>query len=223
MVKNSTYEEAVELLSTNFHKTQNSGIYEHCLLEDCWCQWDSGESKVVIIMDDYVLKTSFTGTVIYEDEDAVELNDNFEDYCKIEYEIFLKAIDAGIDDVFCWVQPCNDKVYAQERVDFTIFDYEEGEAEYDDDYFEDGFPPYYAESYHALTDRCRALGVPNIRRYVRDDALPYVLASFSQEMLQRLTLFFEENDINDLHTNNIGYVDGKLKFFDYSGYCNETM
>ena len=42
--------------------------------------------------------------------------------------------------------------------------------------------------------------------------------TYGYEEFLRLNDFLEWYDINDLHSGNIGYINGKLVFIDYAGY-----
>lgn len=41
---------------------------------------------------------------------------------------------------------------------------------------------------------------------------------YGNEAVDDLYEFLDDNEIGDLHTGNVGYVDGRLVFIDYSGY-----
>ena len=46
----------------------------------------------------------------------------------------------------------------------------------------------------------------------------YVLRQYGEDALDQLCSFCMEEDINDIHGGNIGWVDGKLVLIDYAGY-----
>ena len=41
---------------------------------------------------------------------------------------------------------------------------------------------------------------------------------YDHKRLDNFLDFCEENDINDIHTGNVGYINGRLVVIDYSGY-----
>ena len=51
------------------------------------------------------------------------------------------------------------------------------------------------------------------------------IREYGQEAYVALSDFMYEENINDLHCGNVGDIDGRMVFIDYSGYhssCDET-
>ena len=47
-----------------------------------------------------------------------------------------------------------------------------------------------------------------------------LLKSWNEDIFEALSEFCYENEINDLHGNNVGWIDGKLVLIDFAGYSD---
>ena len=54
-------------------------------------------------------------------------------------------------------------------------------------------------------------------------AMSFLIAQYDIDDLHELENFLDDYDINDLHSSNMGFFNGKLKFFDFSGYNSDTF
>ena len=176
----------------------------------------NGATKVVIIYNEIVIKKTFTGYIDFSAEgDEVELidydmknQDSYDyspDYCALESVVYEEAFLKGLQDFFAEVIQVSKNVYAQLRTDHTLsgffliedlgltkIDVEEIREEY-------GFEPL-----------------------IPDYAIAWWFIHKTSEHLQTFSDFLYDHKINDLHSSNIGFFNGEIKLFDYSGYNSGT-
>lgn len=220
------------LTNNDFHVLKDGDeLYESFLLDDY--HWEEGASKVVVCLDNCVLKRSYSGSYTYEDdeetgEEIVYDEEEFPDYAKTEWLVYQAAAQYGIQHLFAHTIQINDKVYAQERVDFTADQYENSSCIEHEDYLDgvyfdgDSYPPYIPGGYRRLEELCKANKLGDFNARIRPSALNYILAAWSPEDLRQLSKFLKEYDINDIHTANIGWINGELKIFDFCGFKTNT-
>lgn len=134
------------------------------------------------------------------------------DYCSIEVDFYQKAKDYGIVEVFAettFFTVVNSlKIYKQSKVDMS-----------------------YCKMRDTTGRRCYT----NLEKKVVYDLfrkhnfaldcenwLYDVLDYYGEEFAEKVILFFKKCKINDLHSQNVGYVGNRPIVFDYSGYygCN---
>lgn len=226
MTRTQEYEEAVSVLSYDYAITIDGDVDDECDLHGY--TWRSGASKIVILMDNYVLKTSFT----YEqDEDEPYLDEEYTpnynecpDYANMEYLLYQEAVARGIGYMFCKTEQCNDKVYKQEKVDLTCEQYEYDEADFDvEDYANAYCLSIFDGTAHQMEECLAAHELTDLKKYVKCGAMPYILAEWNKEELHKLLDFCRDYDINDIHNNNIGWLNGELKIFDFCGFNSNTQ
>lgn len=164
-----------------------------------------GETKICIMPEDpsmkWVLKTGFDGMA--------------EDYCRLEAENYLAAINAECEEFFATTyfvgKREGHRFYLQEfafndedEIDSSIFDYVESHTPIGDDDDEEHECRIYDEiDYMEDDDRLDAL----------------FLEEHGDDAMARLHSFIYEEGINDLHTGNFGTTgDGRRVIIDFSGY-----
>ncbi|MBR4890337.1 MAG: hypothetical protein IKU15_03335 [Clostridia bacterium] len=219
------YQEGLDLLSSNsFHYNDNTDrAYEEDLLDYSGFEYRTGASKVVLILDDCVLKTSFNGTVEFDEDGEEVFVENFPDYAKMEYDLYQAAKERGIEFFFAKTTKVNDSIYEQPRVDATISDVRCEEDTLPDDYFPSGQPPYrHIGNADAVTDFCEKNGLHKLYFNIKFNAIRYFLGSYSIEELKKLNDFLTEYDINDISATNCGWIDGRLVIFDFCGFDTST-
>ena len=126
------------------------------------------------------------------------------DYCAAEETFYKYAEEMGIESFFAktWIigRVNSHPIYAQVRAEMF-----EGTS---------GSKKYSKEKVQA-TEHC----VASIERWCFNE---YWLTDFREyfgnEYLEPLLAFLEENEIEDLHAGNLGYVDGVPVLVDYAGY-----
>lgn len=154
-----------------------------------------GLTKAVICLpdNDWVLKIPFTNFKI--------------DYCSLEETNYYAAKKEGFEDFMAETHylmdfkgmPCYIMRKAEVGLDFLREDMyscliKEGNSE--------EYAVYNSE-----------LNCPD-EDYV-EDLLGF---HYDHKRLDNFLDFCEENDINDIHTGNVGYINGRLVVIDYSGY-----
>ena len=98
------FKSIIEVLELNHYTycDENGVVYDEYPLDD-FC-WKTGASKVCIPYAGLVFKTSFSGYAYdydYETSDwySVPIFEEWDtDYCKIEYEIYKRAVKEGVGD-----------------------------------------------------------------------------------------------------------------------------
>lgn len=195
-------------------------VYDEYPLEEFY--WKTGASKVCIPYAGLVFKTSFTGYAYDYDYETSDWLDEtiFEpwdkDYCQIEYEIYKRAVKEGVGIFFAETFKLSSKVYAQEECDQIFEDFLE-----DSDFVPprslDGFSP------EDITIFANENGILRLKTLMGTTLFRYFLDCYSIASLQKLSNFLIKYDINDLHENNIGWFDGRLKFFDFCGFRSLTF
>lgn len=161
-----------------------------------------GSSKLVIIPKDfnYVLKLPF----LYEKDEK----SNIINYCDIEAENYIKAKENGFDNFFaesyylmtyneipCY---CMKKVVTSRSFDFA--------ADLIDNYILSGM------SKRDAYDSVRCLDDEEIVREI-------FICRYGIVMVDSLYDFMCDNNINDIHDNNVGYDENdNVIIIDYSGY-----
>lgn len=223
------YDEAVDILSEVFHYDEDADTaHESEILDDSDFEWHTGASKVVIVLEDCVLKTSYSGISWYNEETCeYEMTEEFSDYAKMEYQLYQAAKDVGVDYFFAETEEVTPVIYKQEKVDFTVSNYMDEENipagyKFHGAYSIQPSPPQFVLNCEGLHNYCRKNGLKDLVGRIKPDVLGYFLATYSQEKLENLQIFLKEYDINDIRAGNCGWIKGELKIFDFCGFKTET-
>lgn len=230
------FEYLLDAMRQDFHMIEYNDddvheIYEEDALDGYI--WHCGMSKFCVDYDTFVLKKGFNGTFVETDEYGGMLNPedfyyNFWDinYGDLEYEVYKKAKEEGVERFFAEMVSLGDGIYAQEKSWRSIYDCEFT------NHMPEGFKDWdwlckvNNHDINQILADCKKHGI-NPFPHIRDDALPYLYYYLSYDELGILTEFLRHYDINDIHTNNVGFFiseDGgvSIKLFDYSGYRSST-
>lgn len=153
----------------------------------------TGASKGVFtdILYDEVVKIPF----------AYNEKDEMRNYCDLEFEIYEKAVSAGLSQYFAGLRIVgsieNVTVYAQEFCE-------------PDNFYESSI-----ESIEKAEDIASEL-------FYSDDALAWAgefIETYGESEFKRLCDFLDEKGVNDLHSGNMGRrMNGQLCLIDFSGY-----
>lgn len=190
-------------------------------------QWDYeiGGTKAVILTDNFIFKTTLTGLIDYDDnfnEFTVYVE---KDYAKIEYLIYQNAIIEGVDKFFAPIEDLGCGVYVQEKVDLVG----ETPMHIDDCWLEEDLEEFRDVSKDQTEQE--QMFRKKWLKFITENSLFELPIGFLVDSLRRgctleeltqLNAFLAKYDINDLHENNIGVIDGSLVFFDFSGYESST-
>ena len=218
MTRTMDYDLAVELLSEPYSLDWEGDldINDKTALSESGFEWHYGASKVVIVLEDCVLKTSISLKETLDEDFEYE---DLPDFARMEYRYYNRAREEGIDKFFCYTVSCGSGVYEQEKVDIIAGDYEDEDTEIDADwYFEYYGIELYSGTEHQMKEFLYAYNLDDMEDYVRPSALRYILGAWSVEDVRKLYNFCKKYNINDIHRNNIGWVKGELKIFDFCGY-----
>lgn len=195
-------------------------LYDEYPLEEYY--WKTGRSKVCIIYAGMVFKTSFSGYAYDYDYEKSDWLDEpiFEkwdkDYCQIEYDIYIRAVKEGVGIFFAETFKLSPKVYTQEECDEIFEDFLEND---------DTLPPRSLNGFSSedITIYASDNGILRLKSALGTTLFRYFLDCYSIHSLQKLNEFLVKYDVNDLHEKNLGWFDGKLKFFDFCGFHSSTL
>ena len=215
------FKSIIKVLDLNHYTYYGDGeglIYDECPLDD-FC-WKTGASKVCIPYAGVVFKTSFSGYAYDYDYETSDWYDEpiFEDwdtdYCQVEYEIYKRAIKEGVGVFFAETLRLTDKVYVQEESDEIFSDFLDN----------NDVSPHSLNGFSTEDIAIYASdnGILRLKTILGTTVFRYFLDCYSIQELQKLTNFIEKYDINDLHASNLGWFDGKIKFFDFCGFNSLT-
>ena len=224
------FDEAVAVLEKDFHSYEEGcgEVYEEDELADF--AWSAGVTKICIILDYCVLKTGYSGYAYDYDEDTDEYLDEprFVDLeqntAEVEYKVYERACEEGIDKFFVETIELGNGVFMQERVDDILFEAmtdSELRAHYEKSFvlpdkegqrkFNEGAQEYFEKN-----------GMRKFCQYFSYDVAYFLTLNLTMEELHALYDFVDNYDINDIHSSNVGFVNGKIKIFDYCGCGSDT-
>ena len=195
----------------------------------------TGLTKVVFIFDDFVIKKSFSKKVMWYNE-TVKL----EDACQVEYEVYKKAKEYGLEDFFFEVDYLDNGIYVQEKCSESL---QESREDYNDDVYPEWVDRKLyteAEAEDAVYDLVEELSseerdvdfdeeatVEDVVKFIDSYLKPECVANFcsSYDSLRMIDLakFLYRYDVTDIHDANVGFDDDyRLRIFDFSGYHSMT-
>lgn len=183
--------------------------YHDEITYDLGCsKYSLGCSKIVLFFDEYpdvVIKIPFQG-VRDLDEDTFEITDERcynVDYCSLEYKIYQ-----------CAVQEKLDRVFAEEEFLGFYLDLPLYVAEKCSDYYS-----LAADPSQDSKQKASKLASEKLDRYSDlKHYLPIIIEQYGEDFAERLVDFFNVNEIDDLHYDNVALKDGWFKFIDYSSF-----
>lgn len=236
------FDHAIDFLSQEFFVDgfDSSEIYggiEFDIPEECQGErrnWVNGASKVCVLLEDCVLKTSIDGWIEDFDEETYDslpepeknyfLNDM--DDCAVEFFIYQKAIEEGVSRFFCKTEKTRiSTIFKQEKCDTVLSDFHDTQLTKKKNNsslkVKEDIALYYCKK--DLRTIYNALGLFDLKdRVLGNIARGYLLAYYSVNDLKCLQRFLSKYDINDLHAKNIGMMNGKPVIFDFCGYGSST-
>lgn len=168
-----------------------------------------GATKFVLIApkEDFVIKIPFCGE--YYDEEFSEFCGGWDgnwDYCKTEEELYKIAAEKGIEQCFARTFSIGEvggyTIYAQEKARIwsevhSTNDYEKEKTESIKEKCNENHKYYYC--FHACW---------------LSDFLDY----YGNTVFEKFMDFVEAYSIEDLHSSNLGYINGRPVVVDYSGF-----
>ena len=180
----------------------------------------SGVSKVAIIPKEknYVIKIPYYGK--YRKNNGIKCFDPYfssisksSDYCKSEEIIYNKAKANGLDTFFAEIEQIGKiksiPIYVQRKA--VIFE----DVYYPEDDEEENLNEHEISIFKTITTKYSDL--------VEDEYLPIswmkdFICSYGELAFDKLYNFLFDNNIQDLHSENIGYICEKPVLVDFSGF-----
>ena len=180
----------------------------------------SGVSKVAIIPKEknYVIKIPYYGK--YRKSNGIKCFDPYfssisksSDYCKSEEIIYNKAKANGLDTFFAEIEQIGKiksiPIYVQRKA--VIFE----DVYYPEDDEEENLNEREVSIFKTITTKYSNL--------VEDEYLPIswmkdFIFSYGELAFDKLYNFLSDNNIQDLHSENIGYICEKPVLVDFSGF-----
>lgn len=214
------------------------GFVEKLQFEEAGYHPVYGMTKVCFVFDDFVIKTGFDYKVVYPFVEGVvsPKTVELEDACETEYLAYRKAVEEGLGEFFFETDYLGYGIYVQEKCeeslqdarifrdesDFVTKEYNEYEKECAIDALVDSIPEEEAEvdidEYTTVGDSVRY-----IDSYLKEDCVTNFLQTYEADKMVRLARFLFNYDITDIHDANVGLDKvGKLRIFDFSGFCSST-
>lgn len=209
-------------------ETITMGLDDDYIYEYIPFEYNCGATKVAIFFGDYVIKlpinycidnSNFDDEVDYEDV----RNPIYEDFCKTEAENFLKAKERNVDDFFVETQcfKLNGRnIYLQRKVEcHPILDWIPCHL---DLHLNDKELQKGIDFRRKLSEIKSKIGaIDYIEKTLSATILNSLLNHYEPERIKLLNIFLQEHQINDLEDRNCCLINGKIKFFDYSGFNEE--
>ena len=180
----------------------------------------SGVSKVAIIPKEknYVIKIPYYGK--YRKSNGIKCFDPYfssisksSDYCKSEEIIYNKAKANGLDTFFAEIEQIGKiksiPIYVQRKA--VIFE----DVYYPEDDEEENLNEREVSIFKTITTKYSDL--------VEDEYLPIswmkdFICSYGELAFDKLYNFLSDNNIQDLHSENIGYICERPVLVDFSGF-----
>ena len=180
----------------------------------------SGVSKVAIIPKEknYVIKIPYYGK--YRKSNGIKCFDPYfssisksSDYCKSEEIIYNKAKANGLDTFFAEIEQIGKiksiPIYVQRKA--VIFE----DVYYPEDDEEENLNEHEISIFKTITTKYSDL--------VEDEYLPIswmkdFICSYGELAFDKLYNFLSDNNIQDLHSENIGYICERPVLVDFSGF-----
>ena len=180
----------------------------------------SGVSKVAIIPKEknYVIKIPYYGK--YRKNNGIKCFDPYfssisksSDYCKSEEIIYNKAKANGLDTFFAEIEQIGKiksiPIYVQRKA--VIFE----DVYYPEDDEEENLNEHEISIFKTITTKYSDL--------VEDEYLPMswmkdFICSYGELAFDKLYNFLSDNNIQDLHSENIGYICERPVLVDFSGF-----
>ena len=180
----------------------------------------SGVSKVAIIPKEknYVIKIPYYGK--YRKSNGIKCFDPYfssisksSDYCKSEEIIYNKAKANGLDTFFAEIKQIGKiksiPIYVQRKA--VIFE----DVYYPEDDEEENLNEHEISIFKTITTKYSDL--------VEDEYLPLswmkdFICSYGELAFDKLYNFLSDNNIQDLHSENIGYICERPVLVDFSGF-----
>lgn len=217
-------QEILNLLSKFELKDLESENYEkrfNCLRQQGFSLAEGASKGVIIPKDkDYVIKLPFFGRTYHYNNDTEQAYDNFysnisgsSDYCEAEVMIYERAKEEGLEfcfaETYCIGEVNHYPVYIQQKALIGIVDWdtfcEENGGEEKATVLYDSLSKEYS-----ITDEEYGKLDPI---WIND-----FISAYDADVFDDLASFLLDNEVSDLHDENVGYIAGLPVLVDYSSF-----
>lgn len=194
----------------------------------------SGVSRCVFMFPDFpnlVVKIPFTGSGT-EDEDEYDYNEPYEDfycasfgcgehklkrkwdYCEAEITVYKDAVTSGVSDFFaetvCIGEIDNHPIYVQEIATIYYDVYFDYECEYSTEEKKRNRSSIMEKSNNSLSeDDCWIVGQTWLAAFIEEYGITAAID---------LITFLKSEGVDDLHSENLGFIDDKPVIVDYASF-----
>lgn len=187
----------------------------NCL--ETYKEYAYGATKLVLWFKEligYVVKIPFCGCLVDDEdieEDSAYWGMHFEefigadgdwDYCAREVELYAKAQENKVEDLFLQTSLIG---YVK---DYPIYIQPQGKTFYCVNH-----PVLSNDELHSSRRLCEEAKVSLDEHWIND-----AIQAYGLEKVKSFLNFLHENEIDDLHNNNLGYYNHKPVIIDYAGY-----
>ena len=207
MIK-SDFDIAYEMLNKPIYALENDEEVANCDdFYDAGLDYSCGAYKIAVIFDNYVLKKAYTGTAYMTDDGSMRYEDDEPgDGCETEVLLYRIAEKRGLEKFFAKSEDIGNGIVKQERAEELVKDRRDLNDNQKSEVI--AFVSQY--------------GLCNLYSASNSKVLYWFMQEYSGEELFKLQHFVDEFDIDDLHSYNVGWCNGKLKLIDYSGTNTTT-
>lgn len=207
MIK-SDFDIAYEMLSKPIYALENEEEVANCDdFYDAGLDYNCGAYKIAVIFDDYVLKKAYTGTAHMTDDGSMRYEDDEpEDSCETEVLLYRIAEKRGLERFFAKSEDIGNGIVKQERAEEFVKDRED----------------INSNQRSEVMAFVKQYGLCSLYAASNSEVFYWLMQEYSGKELLKLQDFVDEFDIDDLHSYNVGWCNGKLKLIDYSGTNTAT-
>lgn len=128
-------------------------------------------------------------------------------YCEREVELYERAKSYGCEDCLTPVLYAGRYEDAENGMWWDLYAYKKAKCGYRSHIYDDSSVKCFKGS--PLSDRNECIAAD-------------LIEDWGIDMFRNLNLFCEENEINDIHCGNVGWIAGKLVLIDYAGYHSSS-
>lgn len=200
--------------------------FEYNVIDNIPCDVDygNGVTKVAIFFPDtdFVVKIPFSG---YEEpeEEYDEETDEYYETGEYDYSSFQFADDNQTGDDYCRVELLIYEEAKSENLDFlfaptSFIGYVKDHPIYIQPICEPYSKRYPKDQKKESVDSAKKTCKEKNYYCFNANWLADVLECYGEEIFNKFCQFIQDEKINDLHSDNIGYCRGKPVLFDYSGF-----
>lgn len=174
------------------------------LLDNFECNIDNVEEKANNIFNDYSYSMGCSKIVIYRKNYVVKKI--FSEELIDEADFYNRIKNSEFRNLFCSTKRISNSIIIQRKVDETLREYIQKE--------ENKIP------YGCMRDFYKEKGLTDLLLRTDCVVLYYLYRQIGLEKLLKFQEFVIENNLTDLYNYNVGFIDNKIKIFDFGGSIN---